>query len=82
MKKTVLPLLTAIVALSSAGLAQGPPDPKVLIAAQREGMAIALEAGATLAAYHMLLDTKFLTPEDETVLFFTGSGLSEIGTYV
>jgi threonine synthase len=40
------------------------------------------EAAATLAVYHMLLDTKFLTPEDETVLFFTGSGLSEIGTYV
>ena len=54
----------------------------VRYAAQREGMAIALEAGATLAAYHMLLDTKFLTPEDETVLFFTGNGLSEIGTYV
>jgi hypothetical protein len=51
-------------------------------AAQREGMAIALEAGATLAAYHMLLDTQFLTAEDETVLFFTGSGLPEIGTYV
>jgi threonine synthase len=54
----------------------------VRYAAQREGMAIALEAGATLAAYHMLLDTQFLTVEDETVLFFTGSGLPEIGTYV
>jgi threonine synthase len=54
----------------------------VRYAAQREGMAIALEAGATLAAYHMLLDTQFLTAGDETVLFFTGSGLSEIGTYV
>ncbi|HXL85753.1 MAG TPA: hypothetical protein VN927_01010 [Gemmatimonadaceae bacterium] len=39
MKKTLLPLLTAIVAFSSAAVAQGPPDPKVLIAAQREGMA-------------------------------------------
>jgi len=38
-KKTLLPLLTAIVAFSSAAVAQGPPDPKVLIAAQREGMA-------------------------------------------
>ncbi len=54
----------------------------VRYAAQREGMAIALEAGATLAAYHMLLATQFLTAEDETVLFFTGSGLPEIGTYV
>ncbi len=50
-------------------------------AAQREGMAIALEAGATLAAYHMLLATNFLKSEDQTVLFFTGSGLPEIGTY-
>jgi threonine synthase len=54
----------------------------VRYAAQREGMSIALEAAATLAAYHMLLETQFLTPEDETVLFFTGNGLSEIGTYV
>ena len=39
MKNTLLPLLAAIVAVSSTGFAQGPPDPKVLIAAQREGMA-------------------------------------------
>lgn len=39
MKGTLLPFMTAIVALSSSGFAQGPPDPKVLIAAQREGMA-------------------------------------------
>ena len=39
MKKTLLPLLAAIVAASSTGFAQGPPDPQVLIAAQREGMA-------------------------------------------
>jgi hypothetical protein len=35
---TLLPLLAAIVGASSTGFAQGPPDPKVLIAAQREGM--------------------------------------------
>ena len=39
MKNIFLPLLTAIVAVSSTGLAQGPPDSKVLIAAQREKMA-------------------------------------------
>ena len=39
MKKTLLPLLAAIVAGSSTGFAQAPPDPQVLIAAQREGMA-------------------------------------------
>jgi len=37
-KRILLPFIAAIIA-SSAGFAQGPPDPKVLIAAQREGMA-------------------------------------------
>ena len=39
MRKTLLPLLGAIVAGSSTGFAQTPSDPQVLIAAQREGMA-------------------------------------------
>ena len=39
MRTTLFPILAAIVGASSTGLAQGPPDPKVLIAAQREGMA-------------------------------------------
>jgi hypothetical protein len=38
-RKTLLPLLAAIVGASSTAFAQGPPDPQVLIAAQREGMA-------------------------------------------
>lgn len=49
-------------------------------AARREGMLIALEAAATIAAYHKLLATHVLVPETETVLFFTGSGLPEVGT--
>lgn len=49
--------------------------------AQREGMLIALEAAATVVAYHELLAKQFLRPEDETVLFFTGSGLPDI-TYL
>src|SRR6266480_1659905 len=56
----------------------------VQYAAQREGMLIAFEAAATLAAYHTLLAKHFLEPGDETVLFFTGSGLPclpEIGKY-
>lgn len=53
----------------------------VRFAAQREGMLIALEAAATLAAYHRLLATHFLEPDDETVLFFTGSGLPDMGNY-
>ena len=53
-----------------------------LFAAQRAGMLIALEAAATLAAYHDLLATGFLEPEMETVLFFTGSGLTDIGKFV
>ena len=57
----------------------------VQYAAQREGMLIAFEAAATLAAYHTLLARHFLEPGDETVLFFTGSGLPglpEIGKYL
>jgi threonine synthase len=50
-------------------------------AARRMGMAIALEAAATIAAYHALLATHFLEPEDETVLFITGSGLPDVGKY-
>lgn len=53
----------------------------VRYAAYREGMLIAVEAAATLAAYHSLLATHFLAPENETVLFFTGSGLPDIGKY-
>ena len=49
-------------------------------AARREGMLISLEAAATIAAYHLLLSTHFLEPDQKTVLFFTGSGLSDIGT--
>ena len=47
-------------------------------AARREGILIAIEAAATLAAYHTLLTTHFLKPEDEVVAFFTGSGLPDI----
>jgi hypothetical protein len=38
-KNTLLSLLAAIVGASSTAFAQSPPDPQVLIAAQREGMA-------------------------------------------
>ena len=53
----------------------------VRFAAYREGTSIAVEAAATLAAYHRLLATHSLAPADETVLFFTGSGLPDIGKY-
>lgn len=46
--------------------------------ARREGMLIALEAAATVVAYHALLEAQFLRPGDETVLFFTGSGLPDV----
>jgi threonine synthase len=49
--------------------------------ARREGMLISLEAAATIAAYHVLLSRHFLEPDQETVLFFTGSGLSDIAKY-
>ncbi len=47
-------------------------------AARREGILISLEAAATLAAYHTLLANGFLSPQEETVLFFTGSGLPDL----
>jgi threonine synthase len=50
----------------------------VYYAAKRAGMLIALEAAATLAAYHTLLERNFLRPEDEVVLYFTGSGLTDL----
>lgn len=43
-------------------------------AARREGIWISLEAAATLAAYHELLNRKILLTGSQTVLFFTGSG--------
>jgi hypothetical protein len=39
-RSTLVALLAAIAAVGSTGSAQAPPDPKVLIAAQREGMAL------------------------------------------
>ena len=47
--------------------------------ARREGMLISLEAAATVAAYHSLITSHFLEPVDETVLFFTGNGLIDLG---
>ncbi len=47
--------------------------------ARREGMFISLEAAATVAAYHSLVTNHFLEPDDETVLFFTGNGLIDLG---
>ena len=40
-----------------------------------------VEGKTTIATYHKLLATHFLEPEDETVRFFTGSGLPEVGKY-
>src|SRR5260370_4692095 len=48
-------------------------------AAQRAGMLIALEAAATVAAYHDLLAARFLAPAMASVLFFTGIDLPTIG---
>ncbi len=38
-RNTLISSLAAVVAMNSAAFAQGPPNPQVLIAAQREGMA-------------------------------------------
>ncbi len=50
----------------------------VQFVAKREGMLIALEAAATIAAYHSLLATHFLQPDDEVIAFLTGSGLPDL----
>ncbi len=50
----------------------------VCYAAKRMGMLIALEAAATLAAYHTLLATNVLQVEDEVVVYLTGSGLPDL----
>ncbi len=65
----------AAVAVSDESMAE-----MVRYAARREGMLISLEAAATIAAYHTLIRTHILEPGNETVLFFTGSGLAEVGT--
>jgi threonine synthase len=49
--------------------------------ARREGMFISLEAAATVAGYQKLLTNHFLEPDDETILFFTGNGLIDLGIY-
>jgi len=46
--------------------------------AQQVGLFISLEAAATVAAYHNLLKIHFLEPGDETVLFFTGNGFTDV----
>ncbi len=43
-------------------------------AAKRGGIWISLEAAATLAAYHELIEQRVITSGSPTVLFFTGSG--------
>jgi len=43
-------------------------------AARRAGIWISLEAAATLAAYHTLLANQIVSLNNQTVLFFTGSG--------
>ena len=48
-------------------------------ASQRAGLLVSLEAAASVAAYHRLLAGHVLEPEQETVLFATGSGLPDVG---
>lgn len=52
----------------------------VHFAARRTGMLIALEAAATIAAYHQLLAAHYLKPNEKTIVFITGSGLPDILT--
>jgi threonine synthase len=45
-----------------------------LALAQKEGLFVAPEAAATLAAAEQLVETKWLAPDDEVVLLLTGEG--------
>jgi len=46
--------------------------------ASKEGVFAAPEGAASLVAYQVLLQQKFLKPQDKIVLFNTGSGLKYI----
>ncbi len=52
-----------------------------LLMAEREGIFPAPEGGACLAAVRQLLKTGFLHPEDQIVVFNTGSGLKYLEAY-
>ena len=63
----------------SNGTAIGVSDDEMMRDAQiimeLEGLFVCPEGGATLTAFKKLVDSKFIKPEDEVVLFNTGSGL-------
>jgi threonine synthase len=66
----------------SGGTAIAVSDAQIFQAVQewasKEGVFAAPEGAASLAAYQMLLQQKFLKPQDKVVLFNTGSGLKYI----
>src|SRR6266699_2617288 len=66
----------------SGGTAIAVSDEQIFAAVQewacREGVFAAPEGAASLAAYKVLLERKFLKPTDKVVLFNTGSGLKYI----
>lgn len=66
----------------SGGMAVAVTDDQIFDALQEwsreEGVFAAPEGAASLAAYRLLLEHNFLTPNDRVVLFNTGSGLKYI----
>jgi threonine synthase len=66
----------------SSGTALAVSDEQILDAVQewasQEGVFAAPEGAASLAAYKILLEEKFLHPREKVVLFNTGSGLKYI----
>jgi threonine synthase len=66
----------------SSGTAIAVSDQQILDAVQewssQEGVFAAPEGAASLAAYKILLEEKFLHPNEKVVLFNTGSGLKYI----
>ena len=66
----------------SGGAAVAVSDTQIFQAVQewasRDGVFASPEGAASLAAYKILLEQKFLKPTDRVVLFNTGSGLKYI----
>jgi threonine synthase len=69
----------------SGGTAVAVSDDEIMAAVHRlardEGIFAAPEGAAALAAYEQLCSSRFLKPEDEVVLFNTGSGYKYLDTF-
>jgi threonine synthase len=66
---------------TALAVSDGEMQEAVTLLAATEGIFAGLEGAATVAAYGKLLKDKTLKPEDEVVLFNTGSGLLNVDQF-